>query len=67
MLQCVVIDSSGAELIVEFMGRKQIPGIRTGAQIIITGMVGERRNRLAMLNPLYELMHTSGDEAETAG
>jgi amino acid transporter len=66
-LQCVVTDASGAELIVEFMGRKQIPGIRTGAQIIVTGMVGERRNRLAMLNPLYELIHTSADEVEPAG
>lgn len=55
-LECVITDTSGGELLVVFLGRKDIPGIRTGAEILVSARVGERRGRLAMLNPLYELL-----------
>lgn len=55
-LECNITDASGAELVMVFMGRREIPGIRTGSQIVATGTVGDRRGRLAMLNPVYELL-----------
>lgn len=63
-LECTITDASNAELVVVFMGRREIPGIRTGSQIAVTGTVGDRRGRLAMLNPVYELLSvpdTGGD------
>ena len=66
-LECTITDSSGAELVVVFVGRRQIPGIRTGSQILVTGTVGDRRGRLAMLNPIYELLHVPESEADPTG
>lgn len=64
-LECTLTDASGGELTVVFMGRKEVPGIRTGTQIVLTGMVGERRGRLAVLNPVYELLAVP--ETESGG
>jgi hypothetical protein len=58
-LEATVTDASGGELLAIFMGRKQLPGVRTGTQISLTGTVGDRRGQLAMLNPLYELLSAS--------
>jgi hypothetical protein len=55
--------ATGAELLAVFLGRKEIPGIRTGTQIVLTGTVGDRRGRLAMLNPMYELLAIPESEA----
>jgi hypothetical protein len=55
-LEATVTDSSGSELLAIFIGRKTIPGIQTGSQILLKGTVGDRRGRLAMLNPAYELL-----------
>ena len=66
-LECTITDSSGAELLLIFMGRREIPGIRTGSQIMATGTVGDRRGRLALLNPIYELLHVPEAEADHAG
>jgi hypothetical protein len=49
------------------MGRKEIPGIRTGTQIVLMGTVGDRRGRLAMLNPVYELLSVPETEAGPGG
>jgi hypothetical protein len=57
------MDASGAELLAVFLGRKEIPGIRTGTQVILTGTVGDRRGRLAMLNPVYELLSIPESES----
>jgi amino acid transporter len=64
-LEATVTDASGAELLAVFMGRKEIAGIRTGTQIVLTGTVGDRRGRLAMLNPVYELLSVPDSEAGT--
>ena len=64
-LECVITDSSGGELLVEFMGRRSIPGIRTGTHMAVTGTAGERRGRLAMLNPVYELLFVPESEPDT--
>ena len=64
-LEATLTDASGGELLLVFMGRKAIPGIRTGTQLVATGTVGDRRGHLAMLNPDYQLI--SVPESESAG
>ena len=60
-------DTSGADLMVVFLGRREIQGIRTGTMMVVQGMVAERRGRLAMLNPEYELLAVPDSESgETA-
>ena len=65
-LECTLTDASGGEIMVVFMGRKEVPGIRTGTQIVLSGTIGERRGRLAILNPVYELLAVPESEAGTA-
>jgi RecG-like helicase len=54
-LECVLTDDTG-DLLLVFQGRPQIPGIEPGARLMVEGMVGSWRGRLAMLNPDYELV-----------
>jgi hypothetical protein len=65
-LECSLTDASGGELMLVFLGRREIPGIRTGTQIVAEGMVGDRRGSLAMLNPDYELLAVPGQPEATA-
>ena len=53
-LELVLVDDSGALSIV-FLGRRQIAGVDVGTRLEASGTVGVFRNRLAMLNPSYEL------------
>lgn len=59
-LECTLVDSSGAILLV-FQGRRRIPGIEQGAKLVAQGRVSSWQNRLAILNPDYELI--AGPEA----
>lgn len=53
--ECTVLDGTGGiELI--FLGRRAIPGIWLGTRIRAAGRVGAHHQRLAMLNPVYELL-----------
>jgi amino acid transporter len=61
-LECTLTDASGGEVMVVFIGRKDVPGIRTGTKVVVSGMVGERRGRLAILNPHYELLSVPEQE-----
>ena len=54
-LECTVLDASGGMEVV-FLGRRTIPGIRLGARIRARGRVGAHHGRLAILNPVYELV-----------
>ena len=54
-LECTLQDESGGIAVV-FLGRRRIPGISPGVSIMADGMVGEHHGRLAMLNPLYEIL-----------
>ena len=54
-LECEITDDTGNLLLV-FQGRPKIPGIEPGARLIVSGMVGSWRRRLAILNPDYELV-----------
>jgi amino acid transporter len=55
-LECILIDSSGHAVTLVFLGRRSISGIRNGSLLIAEGMVGKHHNRLAMINPSYELL-----------
>jgi hypothetical protein len=45
-----------------FLGRREVAGIRNGTQLIVEGVIGDRRGRLAMLNPTYELLSVPESE-----
>ncbi|HTT89593.1 MAG TPA: amino acid permease [Acidimicrobiales bacterium] len=65
-LEATLTDASGGEILVVFLGRREIPGIRTGTQLVAEGMVGDMRGRLAMLNPDYELLSVPEAESDTS-
>jgi amino acid transporter len=66
-LECVLVDASGEALIVVFLGRRSIGGIETGTRMIVEGMVGKHRERLAMINPMYELLSPAqASDSQTA-
>ncbi len=53
-LEVVLVDGTGGITAV-FLGRRQVPGIGPGTLMAIEGMVGAQANRLAILNPHYDL------------
>jgi amino acid transporter len=63
-LEATLTDASGADVLVVFLGRREVPGIRPGTQMVAEGMVGDRRGQLAMLNPDYELLSVPESEPE---
>ena len=54
VLSCTVTDRSGSMNLV--FTRRDVPGIETGAVLVAEGTVGEHEGRLAMLNPLHEVV-----------
>jgi amino acid transporter len=54
-LECVVEDDTGALSLV-FLGRSKVAGIDIGTRLRATGVAGEHRGRLALINPVYELL-----------
>jgi hypothetical protein len=60
-LECTLVDDTGAINIV-FLGRRAVPGIEPGAQLIAEGMVGKHGGRLAVINPRYELLDSERKE-----
>ena len=67
-LVCTIVDDSGAVNLV-FLGRRAIPGIEPGSRIIAEGMVGRHDGRLAVINPMYQLltpMRQQGTEPNAA-
>jgi len=57
-LECTLVDATGG-LQVVFLGRKQVPGIAPGSRLVVEGMVGEHRGKLAILNPEYRILAPS--------
>ncbi len=53
-LECTVVDDTGG-LTVVFLGRRAVGGIGPGTQITAEGVVGQHHDRLALLNPAYDL------------
>jgi hypothetical protein len=54
-LECTLVDDTGG-ISVAFLGRRSMPGIGCGTQLVVEGMAGDHRGRLAILNPLYEIL-----------
>ncbi len=55
VLECTVVDDTGG-VTITFLGRRRIAGIELGTHLEAVGMVGERRERLTILNPTYRLL-----------
>ncbi len=58
-LECVLVDTSGHAVTLVFLGRRSISGIRSGSVLVAEGMVGKHHNRLAIINPTYELLSST--------
>ncbi len=54
-LECTLSDRSGG-IVVVFLGRREVAGIKVGVHLKAQGVVGEHHGRLAMLNPAYEIV-----------
>jgi amino acid transporter len=53
-LELNLVDDTGALTIV-FFGRRHLAGVHTGTRLVVSGVVGEHRGIMAMLNPAYEI------------
>jgi amino acid transporter len=51
----LVLDDGTAAISVVFLGRRGLAGVEVGTRLVVEGTVGLHHNRLAMLNPAYEL------------
>jgi amino acid transporter len=58
-LECVLVDNSGESIILVFLGRRSIPGVRSGTVMAVEAAVGKHHGKLAMINPLYEIHSTT--------
>ena len=58
-LECVMVDNSGDTITLVFLGRRTIPGLKSGTLIAVEATVGKHHGRLAMINPLYQLLSAS--------
>jgi len=54
-LELVIEDGTGTMSIV-FLGRSKIAGIDVGTRLRAEGVVGDHRGRVAILNPVYQLL-----------
>jgi amino acid transporter len=54
-LECVIDDGTGTLLAV-FLGRRELAGVNVGSRIELVGTAGVHQNRLAILNPSYQLL-----------
>ncbi|MET0276590.1 MAG: DNA-binding protein, partial [Acidimicrobiia bacterium] len=52
-LECTLVDDTGGIVLI-FLGRRSVTGLGVGSLLVADGTVGEDRNRLAILNPIYE-------------
>ena len=63
-LECLLSDNSGEAITLVFLGRRSLPGVRSGTLMSVESRVGKHHGRLAMINPLYEILSAteSGDQ-----
>ena len=54
-LECVLDDGTGTILVV-FLGRRELAGLKVGGKAEVVGTVGVHQNRLGFLNPTYRLL-----------
>ena len=55
-LEAELRDEAGDALDIIFMGRRQIPGIVPGREVIVEGRLTSDEGRRTMYNPRYELL-----------
>jgi amino acid transporter len=65
-LCCRLADSTGGLTLV-FQGRRKVAGIDLGVRLVAEGMVGEQGERLAIFNPVYEIIATADPDEESPG
>jgi hypothetical protein len=58
-LEATLVDDTGG-IVVIFMGRRRIAGLRLGAWMEVEGRVLESRGKLAIMNPEYSLLPDPG-------
>ncbi len=63
-LECVLVDGSGEAITLVFLGRRTIAGLRSGSMLMAEGMVGKHRDKLAIINPAFELLSPDKDQTE---
>jgi hypothetical protein len=51
----LILDDGSASISVVFLGRRGLAGVGVGSHMVVDGTVGLHHNRLALLNPAYEL------------
>jgi amino acid transporter len=56
--ECLVDDGTGAVLAV-FLGRRELAAVGCGTKLELVGTVGIHRDRLAVLNPTYKVLHAA--------
>ena len=61
-VECSIVDGSRQTLLIVFLGRREVPGLRTGTVVSVEGRIGTHRGQLAVVNPRYEI-HSSSEEA----
>ena len=54
-VECTIVDGTGGVELV-FLGRRVVGGVGLGTRMRASGRVGAHHGRLAILNPVYELM-----------
>jgi len=59
-LECTLVDDTGGVSIVLF-GRRRIEGVEIGSTLTATGMAIEQKDRLGIVNPIYELSYTRNE------
>ena len=58
-LELVLVDGTGSISLV-FLGRRRLAAVEIGSVLVADGTAGLHRGRLALLNPTYEMVPTSG-------
>ena len=51
-----MIDDGTGTLLAVFLGRRELAGIKVGSKLEVVGTAGVHQNRLAILNPSYQLL-----------
>jgi hypothetical protein len=55
-VECSIVDESRQSLLIVFLGRREIPGLRTGIVVSVEGRIGSHRGHLAVINPRYTIL-----------
>jgi hypothetical protein len=55
VIEVEIWDKTGG-VTLQFLGRREIPGLEVGSQIKAEGMVGENNGQLIILNPSYDII-----------